>query len=152
MNKFKAKTDIVFSEIIKNINMEKELIIKAADKTPSINFNASSGSMQIHGYSLPENPYEFYKPIIQWLDDYLYASNEKTEFDFRMVVVNTSSSKMFIDIFRIINKLVEFNKSEVTVVWYYEMEDEDMHELAIQYQEICKAPFKIIGTHHRLIE
>jgi len=32
------------------------------------------------------------------------------------------------------------------------MDDEDMHEMAIQYEEISKAAFKIIGTHHRLIE
>ena len=132
--------------------MENELIIKATPKTPSINFNAQSGSLQIHGYSLPENSFKFYNPILIWLDKYILNPNEKTELDVRLVVLNTSSSKMFIDIFRKINKLVENNNSEVTVVWYYEMDDEDMHEMAIQYEEISKAAFKIIGTHHRLIE
>jgi SiaC family regulatory phosphoprotein len=132
--------------------MENELIIKAEKKTPSINFNAKSGLMQIHGYSLPENSFEFYEPIINWLEEYTLAPNGKTEFDIRLVVLNTSSSKMFIDIFRKINKLVELNTSEVKVVWYYEIDDEDLHEIAIQYQEICKATFEIIGTHHRLIE
>jgi len=132
--------------------MEKELMIKATNKTPYINFDAKSGLLQIHGYSLPENSFEFYEPILNWLDKYLLNPNKKTEFDFRMVVLNTSSSKMFIDIFRKINKLVESNTSEVKVVWYYEIEDEDIHETALQYEEICKAPFEIIGTHHRLIE
>lgn len=132
--------------------MEKVLNIKTGDKTPSINFDASSGLMQIHGYSLPENSFEFYEPILKWLDAYIETPNEKTEFDIRLVVLNTSSSKMFIDIFRRINKLTELNISKVSVVWYYEIEDEDMHELALQYEEICKAPFKIIGTEHRLIE
>ena len=132
--------------------MEKELIIKAAKKTPSINFDAKSGLLQIHGYSLPENSFEFYEPIINWLDEYLLNPNEKTVFDFRLVVLNTSSSKMFIDIFRKINKLVELNISEVKVVWYYEIDDEDIHEIAIQYKEICEATFEIIGTHHRLME
>jgi SiaC family regulatory phosphoprotein len=132
--------------------MENELIIKASNKTPSINFDAKSGSMQIHGYSLPENSFEFYEPILNWLDEYILSPNEKTEVDIRLVVLNTSSSKMFIDIFRIINKLVELNTSEVKVVWYYEIDDEDLHEIAIQYKEICKATFEIIGTHHRLIE
>ena len=132
--------------------MENELIIKATDKTPSINFNAKTGLLQIHGYSLPENSFEFYDPIIKWLDKYTDAPNKKTEFDFRLVVLNTSSSKMFIDIFRKINMLVEQNNSEVSVVWYYEIDDEDMHELALQYKEFSKAKFKIIGTEHRLIE
>jgi hypothetical protein len=59
---------------------------------------------------------------------------------------------MFIDIIRKINHLVELNNSEVSVVWYYEIDDEDIHEIALQYKEICKAKFDIIGTHHRLIE
>ena len=132
--------------------MEKGLIIKATEKTPSINFDYKSGLMQIYGYSLPENSFEFYDPILKWLDKYLETPNNKTEFDIRLVVLNTSSSKMFIDIFRRINKLTEHNTSDVSVVWYYEIEDEDMHELAMQYEEICKASFKIIGTEHRLIE
>ncbi|HAF27734.1 MAG TPA: nuclear pore complex subunit [Bacteroidales bacterium] len=132
--------------------MEKELLIKATNKTPSINFDSKTGLMQIHGYSLPENPFEFYEPIINWLDKYAGAPNKKTEFDFRMVMINTSSSKIFIDIIRKINKMVELNNSAVTVVWYYEIEDEDLHETAMQYQEVCKAPFKIIGTHHSLME
>ena len=132
--------------------MEKELIIKASDKTPYINFDAKSGLIQIHGYSLPENPFEFYEPIISWLDKYTVAPNKKTEFDFRLVILNTSSSKMFMDIFRKLNQLVELNNSEVSVVWYYEIDDEDIHEIALEYKKICKAKFDIIGTHHRLIE
>ena len=132
--------------------MEKKLILKATAKTPYINFNAELGSLQIHGYSLPENSFEFYDPILKWLDKYILSPNEKTKLDVRLVVLNTSSSKMFIDIFRKINKLVENNNSEVSVVWYYEIDDEDMHEMAIQYEEISKASFKIIGTHHRILE
>ncbi|MCB2196358.1 MAG: DUF1987 domain-containing protein [Bacteroidetes bacterium] len=132
--------------------MDKKLIIKATDKTPSIKFDSESGLFQIHGYCLPENSFEFYNPIIQWLDEYIINPNDKTKFDIRLIVLNTSSSKMFIDIFRKINKMVEMKNSDVSVVWYYEIEDEDMHELALQYEEICKAPFKIIGTEHRLIE
>ena len=132
--------------------MEKELIIEASDKTPYINFDATSGRLQIHGYSLPENSFEFYEPIISWLDKYTVAPNKKTEFDIRLVILNTSSSKMFMDIFRKINQLVELNNSEVSVVWYYEIDDEDIHEIALEYKEICKAKFNIIGTHHRLIE
>jgi hypothetical protein len=132
--------------------MEKELLIKAESKTPSINFDAKTGLMQIHGYSLPENSFEFYNPILKWLDEYILSPNEKTEFDIRLVVLNTSSSKMFIDIFRKINIMVEQDSSVVKVVWYYEIDDEDLHEMALQYQEFCKASFEIIGTHHRLIE
>ena len=132
--------------------MESELIIEAGDKTPYINLDAKSGKLQIHGYSLPENSIEFYEPIVSWLDNYTVAPNEKTELDVRLVYLNTSSSKMFMDIFRKINHLVKLNNSEVSVVWHYEIDDEDIQEIALQYKEFCKAKFDIIGTHHRLIE
>lgn len=95
--------------------MGKNLFIQATNKTPSINFKAKSGLLQIHGYSLPENYIEFYEPILEWLDEYTEAPNEKTEFDIRMVLINASSSKIFIDIIRKIKKLVERNNSEVSV-------------------------------------
>jgi hypothetical protein len=132
--------------------MEEKLFLNATEKTPLVNFDRKSGLLQIHGSSLPENPIEFYEPVMKWLNNYIENPNEKTEFDFKLVLLNTSSSKIFVDIFRKINKMVELNNSEVTIVWYYEIEDEDIHETAMQYKEFCKAPFKIIGTEHRLFE
>ena len=134
------------------IDMLKDFVLKATDKTPYINFNVNSGLMQIHGYSLPENSFEFYPPIIEWLDNYIENPNKKTDFDFKLVVINTSSSKMFIDIFRKINQLVDQNNSKVSVVWYYETDDEDIHEMALQYKEFSKAEFRIIGTEYNLFE
>jgi len=132
--------------------MQKDLIIRETDKTPYINFNASTGLLQFHGYSLPENSFEFYIPVINWLEKYIEAPNSKTQFDFRLIVVNTSSSKMYIDVFRKINQLVDQNNSKVSVVWYYETDDEDIHEMALQYKEFSKAEFRIIGTEYNLFE
>lgn len=131
--------------------MEKEIYIKATDKSPSINFSAEKGFLQIHGRSLPENAIEFYNPILDWIDQYLESPNYKTVFEFRMTLLNTSSSKKFIDIFRKINHLVELDKSEVKVVWYHEEEDEDIEDIGIQYKEICKAEFKMIATPYSLM-
>lgn len=131
--------------------MEKQIYIKAADKTPSINFNAEKGFLQIHGRSLPENPFEFYAPVLKWIDQYVESPSSKTMFEFRMALLNTSSSKIFIDIFRKINHLVDLKKTEVKVVWYYEEDDEDIEDMGIQYKEVCKAEFKMIATPFDLI-
>ena len=66
--------------------MQNELLIKATEKTPYVNFDATSGRLQIHGYSLPENSIEFYKPVMDWLEKYLLAPNKKTEFDIRLII------------------------------------------------------------------
>ena len=132
--------------------MQNELLIKATEKTPYVNFNATTGRLQIHGYSLPENSFEFFEPILSWLDKYILVPNKKTEFDIRLIILNTSSSKQFMDIIRRINQLVELNITEVSIAWYYEIEDEDMHEIILQYKEFCKAKFDIIATQHKIIE
>ena len=56
------------------------------------------------------------------------------------------------DIIRRINQIVESTDSEVSIAWYYEIEDEDLYEIIVQYKEFCKAKFDIIGTQHKIIE
>jgi len=82
----------------------------------------------------------------------MLAPNAKTEFDIRLIILNTSSSKQFMDIIRKINRLVDLKRSEVSVVWYYEIDDEDIHEIILQYKDFCRAKFEIIATHHKIIE
>lgn len=132
--------------------MENELIIQATGKTPEVNLNATTGRIKIHGYSLPENSIGFYHPVLDWLDQYIMAPNKKTVFDIKLIILNTSSSKQFMDIIRRINQLVESGNSEVSIVWYYEVEDEDLYEIIVQYKELCKAKFEIIGIEPKVIE
>lgn len=132
--------------------MDKELKIPKTVVSPSINLNADTGLLQIHGSTLPENSLIFYKPVLDWLDKYVENPNSKTNVEFRMILINTSSSKVFIDIFRRINQLVSDQSSEVTVYWYYEEEDEDIYDMGMQYKEFCKAQFNIVSTEYRLLE
>ena len=132
--------------------MQKKILIHATESSPLIYLDADKGFVQIHGRSLPENAVTFYKPIVDWLDNYSQSPKEETEIEFRMILINTSSSKMFIDIFRRINHLVELNVSKVNVLWYFENEDEDIEDMGLQFKEICKASFKMIGTDFSLLE
>jgi len=125
----------------------KALEITATDLSPVINFNPEKGKFQIHGNSLPENARSFYLPVIEWLDKYAESPNPATEIEFKMVLLNTSSTKMFIDVFRKINKLSELGNTEVNIVWYYIYEDEDIYDVGMEFKEFCKAPFKLVVTN-----
>jgi len=39
-------------------------------KTPTVNFNPDTGIVEIKGRSIPENSIEFYKPLVDWLEEY----------------------------------------------------------------------------------
>ena len=117
--------------------------IEGTPKTPTVNFNADSGVVEIKGRSIPENSIEFYKPLVDWLEDYLANPAALTNVNIQLEYFNTSSSKCILDVFK---KLEAIYKSgnEVVINWHYEEDDEDMLEAGEDYQSIIKIPFKMI--------
>jgi SiaC family regulatory phosphoprotein len=117
--------------------------IEGTPKTPTVSFDAAKGLVEIKGRSIPENSIEFYKPLVDWLEEYLNQPFEKTNVNIQLEYFNTSSSKCILDVFK---KLEAIYKSgnDVIINWYYEEDDEDMLEAGEDYQSIIKIPFKMI--------
>jgi hypothetical protein len=118
------------------------LIIEGTPKTPRVDFS-DSGALEISGKSIPENSIEFYQPLYNWIDQYSQQPNKITSLKIQLEYFNTSSSKCLLDVFRKLEALQKSGKSEVTVNWLYEEEDEDMMEAGEDYQTIVKIPFTI---------
>ncbi len=117
--------------------------LEPTPKTPKISFNVEDGSFEISGRSIPENSIEFYKPVLEWLDEYIPESNGETNLDVKLEYFNTSSSKCLVEIFRRLEKLQKEGKP-AAIRWYYEEEDEDMQESGEDFKEIIKLPIKMI--------
>lgn len=116
--------------------------IEGTPKTPSVKFNAETGVLEIAGRSIPENAVEFYKPLVDWIENYGSAAQSKTEVNIRLEYFNTSSSKCILDVFK---KLESVNgKTEITINWYFEEDDEDMLEAGEDYEAIINIPFKMV--------
>lgn len=56
---------------------------------------------------------------------------------------NTSSSKCILDVFKRLEPIRSAG-NEVTVLWHYEADDEDMLEAGEDYSGIINIPFKMI--------
>ena len=117
--------------------------IEGTRKTPDIYFDAETGKIEIEGRSIPENSIEFYKPLVDWLDEYAGSPQEKTEVNIKLEYFNTSSSKCILDVFKKLETIFK-NSNDVVINWYYEEDDEDMLEAGEDYQSILKIPFKMI--------
>ena len=119
------------------------IIIEGTPKTPTIRFDSNGGVFEIKGRSIPENSVEFYKPLVDWLDQYKETPLPKTVVNIRLEYFNTSSSKCILDVFK---KLEAIHKSrnEVEVNWFYEEDDEDMLEAGEDYESIIRVPFNMI--------
>lgn len=117
--------------------------IEGTTKSPTVNFDDATGLLEIRGRSIPENSIEFYKPLIDWIDRYSRVAQPKTTMRVQLEYFNTSSSKCILDVFKKLEQ-VRSAGNEVSVLWHYEADDEDMLEAGEDYQAIINLPFKMI--------
>lgn len=118
--------------------------VEATQSTPAIKLDKENSKIEMSGRSLPENVKEFYEPVINWLNDYVKAPNDKTKIVLNFEYFNTASSKMIMDILEKFKKIQEQGK-EIDVDWCYIEEDDDMLEAGEDYSEITEVPFNFIS-------
>lgn len=119
------------------------LHLEASPKTPLVLFNASTGILRLEGKSIPENSVEFYRPLIEWMEAYAAQPSAKTVLELCLEYFNTSSSKCLLDVFKKLEHLS--TSSEVSILWYYDIEDEDMREVGEDYQALLQVPITLIA-------
>jgi hypothetical protein len=117
--------------------------LEGSAKTPSIDFNADKGVLELRGRSIPENSIEFYKPLNEWIENYGKSPQGETIVDVRLEYFNTSSSKCILDLFKQLENL-NGSGTNIKVNWYFEEDDEDMEEAGEDYQAIINLPFNMI--------
>lgn len=118
--------------------------ITGTDDIPSVILDASAGKFEMSGRSLPEDVSAFYKPILDWMDEYAENANPKTVFDFKLTYFNTASSKIILDILMKLEEMSNDGK-EVLIKWHYPSDDEDMEEAGEEYSEIVDVPFEKVA-------
>ena len=118
------------------------LIIESSEVTPEVILDKECNVFIFKGKSLPENPMGFYRPVLNWIDDYAMQPNENTQVSFKMIYFNTSSSKIFLDIMK---KFESINRAgnKCCINWYYKDDDEEILEAGEIYAERVSLPFNL---------
>ena len=119
-----------------------DILLEGTAKTPEVKFSIDPISMSLSGRSIPENSIEFYKPLLDWVDQSIQSHDEVVCISVKLEYFNTSSSKCLMDLFKRIEKAAPM----ASVDWYYEEEDEDMLEAGEDYDAIIDIPFRLIAT------
>ena len=119
------------------------IIISATEDTPGIRFDAANDIFEISGRSLPEDVSKFYKPILNWLDEYAQSPNGQTTFIFKLSYFNTASSKIILDILMKLEAIHNDGK-DISIKWYYPSDDEDMMEAGEEYADIVEIPIELV--------
>ncbi|GIV40582.1 MAG: hypothetical protein KatS3mg033_2382 [Thermonema sp.] len=117
--------------------------VKSTYFTPHVKFDASTGKCLIEGESYLEDTWEFYRPILDWLKRYTEEKKGPIDFTFNLTYYNTSSSKCFLDIVRILKEYQDAG-GEVKITWYYPEDDEDIREEAEDYENFLGIQINII--------
>ena len=97
--------------------------------------------MEIKGRSIPDQPDEFWLPVLSWFESYLLDPSPNTTVKIDLEYFNISSSKRILFLLYKLNELVDKGKF-AHVEWYYRQTDEDMYEVGQDYAYMVKVPFE----------
>ena len=100
------------------------LNLEGAEDTPKIILDKKNGIFEISGRSLPEDSAEFYKPVLEWLEQYAKEANPSTEFVFKLEYFNTASSKLILDVLSALEEI-----AGMRITWYFQEAGEEFSEL-----------------------
>lgn len=111
----------------------ENLNIEETKYTPKITLD-TNGTIEMIGKSYPENTFEFYAPVMDWVKEYFETSvKEKTIINLEITYFNSSSSKLFFDFFDLIEENNEANDIEIN--WIYDEENESAEEAGEDFIE-----------------
>jgi len=114
----------------------ENLVIEGTKYTPEINLDVQKGSFKFKGKSYPENTFEFYEPVQEWINQYFATnySDKKTLISFDINYLNSSSIKFYYDLFEILEDSSKEGK-DVVVQWIYDEEDDMALEAGEDFKE-----------------
>lgn len=112
----------------------ENLNIEATEYTPNIVLDADKGLIEIRGDSFPENTYDFYKPVTEWLKEYFNSNaKDKTIINMEINYFNSSSSQLFFDLFDLFEEVSESNNLEIN--WLYDEKNDSAEEAGEDFVE-----------------
>lgn len=123
--------------------MMENLRIEGTQSTPYIDCDYDAGSVEMRGDSYPENSFELFSPVTEWIEAYLAGGERELALNLRLLYLNTSSVKAMMDIFDLLED-AHRKGGKVGVNWYYDPENERVAELAEEFKEDCSFPFAIV--------
>jgi hypothetical protein len=114
--------------------MFDDLYLVATKYTPDISLQCN-GRISFVGRSYPENAYEFYQPILDWINHYF--NNEDSPrtvwVDFEVSYFNSSSSKIFFDILSILDH--HHDGFTIKIRWTYDVDNDNAQEAGEEFMD-----------------
>ncbi|EJF07654.1 protein of unknown function (DUF1987) [Thiovulum sp. ES] len=96
--------------------------VDKSENSPRILLDWEQGLIEFDGKSYPENTFEFYEPVIEWLEIYFSGkAKNKTVVNIKLIYFNSATTQVLFDIFDLIQ---DGEKNELEINWFYDGSDE----------------------------
>lgn len=123
-----------------------DLNIKGTQSAPTVISSWEDGTLELRGDSYPENSFEFFEPIVKWVEQFLEDARQPLKLELHLLYLNTSSVKTMMDIFDTLEE-AHLKDRAVAVRWYYDADNERIADLAEEFKEDCTFPFEIVRKY-----
>ncbi len=116
-----------------------ELNIPRTPSTPEIRYHDEQHVLSISGESYPENSFDFYAPVLEWLASAL-PKLPALRVEVTVSYMNSSSIKCMLDMLDAIGD-AHAAGTKVEVVWNYETDNPRALDLAEEFRSEVTFPF-----------
>ena len=104
----------------------EDLILKPQNKT--LDISCTQGTISMSGNSLLPDPRKFFKPVFDWVTEYVTNPAKKTVVNLNFEYIDTSSVQAVFDILKILKEIPDSDE-RVLVNWYFEFDDPELLEV-----------------------
>lgn len=132
-----------------NYEYIEQLIIEESRNTPSVIFNCETGILEINGKSIPDNAYEFYKPVFDWLIKYKIQPKDFTLINLKFSFFNVDTALCLSNILKEIESMY-ITGNPVKINWIYT--DEYMLESGEEFSSFINVPMDFIEQEPSKVE
>ncbi|WP_024301010.1 biofilm regulation phosphoprotein SiaC [Pseudogulbenkiania sp. MAI-1] len=122
----------------------QDLIVQGNGSIPAIRADWAAGCLEMTGDSYPENAFELYQPVIDWIESFLAGEERPLRLQLQLLYLNTSSIRAMMDVLDLLQGAHEKGRA-VGLEWRYERENERVAELAEEFREDYTFPFDIVA-------
>ncbi|HET7776415.1 MAG TPA: biofilm regulation phosphoprotein SiaC [Azospira sp.] len=119
------------------------LNIPQTNASPAILADWSTGVVTMKGDSYPENSFELFQPLIDWVTAFLKEGQRPLRLELELLYLNTSSIRALMDILDLMEE-AHRKGLQVATRWSYEAANERVGQLAEEFKEDCTFPFDIV--------
>ena len=114
-----------------------------SEDEPEIILDKAKNILRFSGTSIPEDPDKLFRPVMNWVNQYVKSPNPETRIEFMMEYYNSSTARFFVEMLEKFEELNEKN-GNVRIIWQFHKDDVVMQERGEDLMAIIKLPFEFI--------